>query len=54
MDEIKKYGLKLTIISQADYEDYRRVCDAIIALGFKATVVDNGNTVFEPIGTVAK
>jgi hypothetical protein len=42
----EKYGLKLTIISQADYADYKEVCDAIIALGYKATIVDNGNTVF--------
>lgn len=39
-------GVKLTIIDQADYEDYKRICDAIISLGYKATVVDNGVTVF--------
>jgi hypothetical protein len=42
----KKRGLKLSIIDVADYEDYKEVCDAIVALGFKAIVVENGNTVF--------
>ena len=45
----KKYGVKLNIISKADYEDYKKICDAIVELGYKATVVDNGNTVFEKV-----
>ena len=47
MDENKKHGVKLTVISKADYEEYREICDAIIQLGYKATVAENGNTVFE-------
>ena len=50
VDQTKQYGLKLTIISEADYEDYKQVCDAIVAVGYKATVVDNGNTVFQKDG----
>lgn len=46
MNETKR-GVKLTVIDSHDYEDYRAICDAIIALGYKATVIDNGNTVFE-------
>ena len=40
-------GVKLSIISTLDYADYRQICDAILALGYTITVVDNGNTVFE-------
>jgi len=43
----KRRGLKLTIIDQHDYEDYREVVDAIISLGYKATIIDNGNTILE-------
>jgi hypothetical protein len=45
----KKYGIKLSIIGSADYEDYKDVCDAILSRGFKAVVVDNGNMVFERV-----
>lgn len=45
----RKRGIKLSIIDTYDYEDYKAICDAIIALGYKGTVVDNGNTVFELI-----
>lgn len=45
----KRRGLKLTVIDQHDYEDYREVMDAIIKLCYKATIVDNGNTVLEKI-----
>ena len=45
--ENKKFGIKLSIIDKGDYQDYKEICDAIIKLGYKATVVDNGNTVFE-------
>lgn len=43
----KKLGLKLTVISEIDFPDYREVCDAIIKLGYSAKVIDNGNTVFQ-------
>lgn len=44
--EEKPYGVKLTVIDHHDYEDYKKICDAIVALGYMATVIDNGNTVF--------
>jgi len=47
LDEGKKRGVKLTVIDHADYKDYREIVDAIVALGYDAVVVDNGNTVFE-------
>ena len=50
LDEGTKRGVKLTVIDYADYQEYREICDAIVALGYKATVVDNGNTVFYKIG----
>ena len=34
-------------VDHADYKDYREIVDAIVALGYDAVVVDNGNTVFE-------
>jgi ABC-type Na+ transport system ATPase subunit NatA len=43
----KKRGVKLTIIDTCDYEDYKAICDAVVVLGYSATLVDNGNTVFE-------
>lgn len=49
LNEPKKYGIKLTIINYADYEDYKEVCELIISKGYKATVVDNGNTCFERV-----
>ncbi len=37
----------MTIIDTCDYEDYKTVVDAITSLGFKPTLIDNGNTVLE-------
>ena len=45
----KKRGVKLTVIDTCDYADYRSICDAIQNLGYKVTLVDNGNTVFEKV-----
>lgn len=45
----KRRGLKLTVIDQHDYQDYREVVDTIIKLGYKATIIDNGNTVLEKL-----
>lgn len=49
LSEGKKRGIKLTIIEYVDYDDYKEICDTIKHLGYKITVVDNGNTVFTKI-----
>lgn len=42
-------GVKLTIIDEHDYDDVRDICDAIKKLGYKITVVENGNFVCESV-----
>ncbi len=42
-----KRGVKLTIIDEHDYDDLKEICEAIRGLGYKITVVDNGNFVCE-------
>lgn len=42
-----KYGVKLTAIDVMDYEDLKVICDAIQKLGYKITIIDNGNFVCE-------
>lgn len=41
----KKRGVKLTIISDMDFEDWKEIGESIKALGYKLTIVDNGNMV---------
>jgi hypothetical protein len=43
----KSYGVKVNVISTLDYKDFREILDAIEKLGFKITMVDNGNAVCE-------
>ncbi len=38
-----KYGVKLTAIDEMDYDDLNEICQAIKELGYKITVIDNGN-----------
>ena len=46
-----KYGIKLTAIDEMDYDDLNIICQAIKKLGYKITVIDNGNFICEK-GTV--
>jgi len=46
-DTIKKGNLKLTVFDSFPYEELRKVCDSIIALGYDCSFVDNGNIVFQ-------
>ena len=42
-----KDGVKVTVISELDYDDFREVLDAIKGRGYKITMIDNGNAVCE-------
>lgn len=42
-----KYGVKLTAIDIMDYDDLNEICQAIKKLGYKITLVDNGNVICE-------
>ena len=42
-----KYGVKLTIIDYLDYEELKNIAEAINSLGYKITIVDNGNFICE-------
>ena len=45
--DIMKGNLKLTFFDSFPYDELKRVCDAIIALGYDCEIVDNGNIVFQ-------
>ncbi len=45
--EIKKGNLKLSVFDSFPYEELKKVCDAIIELGYECEFVDNGNIVFQ-------
>ena len=40
-----KYGVKVTIIDEIDYPEFKEVLDAIESKGYKIKLVDNGNAV---------
>jgi len=42
-----KYGVKVSIIDELDYEDFKTICDAIQKLGYSITIADNGNAICE-------
>jgi len=42
---MSKYGVKVAVIDELDYEDFRKVLDAIKNIGFEIKIVDNGNAV---------
>ena len=42
---MSKYGVKVAVIDELDYEDFRKVLDAIKNVGFKIIMIDNGNAV---------
>ena len=48
-----KYGVKLTAIDVMDFDDLKIICEAIKKLGYKITVVDNGNFVCEKDSEIA-
>ena len=47
--EIEKGNVKLTVFDSFPYEELKKICDAIIELGYKCEFVDNGNIVFQKI-----
>lgn len=53
-DNWEKGHLKLFVFKTFPYEELKKVCDAIIALGYDCKVVDNGNFVFTKKGTELK
>ena len=47
IDNSKKYGVKLSIISKMDSVDLENITEAIRGLGYEVTFIDNGNIVCE-------
>lgn len=45
LDSERKFGVKLTIINEMDYEDMKQIAELITGVGYKITIVDNGNWV---------
>jgi len=45
--KIMEGNIKLTVFNSFPYEDLKKVCDAIIVLGYDCEFVDNGNIVFQ-------
>ena len=41
----KRYGVKVTIISDMDFDDWKEILEAIKAKGYKIDLVENGNAV---------
>lgn len=54
MEKENKYGVKVTIISTMDYDDFKEILDAIKSKGYNITLVDNGNAVCEKYTLVSK
>ena len=46
-DDVKRGNVKLCVFDCFPYEEYKRICDAIVAMGYEALVVSNGNVVFQ-------
>jgi hypothetical protein len=42
-----KYGVKLTAIDSLDYDDLNEIAQVIKKLGYKLTLIDNGNIICE-------
>ena len=47
IDQTKKFGVKLSVISQMDSIDLENITEAIRTLGYDITYCDNGNIVCE-------
>jgi len=44
---VTKYGIKLTVIDECDYNALDEIVKAVIKLGYSVRCVDNGNFVCE-------
>lgn len=49
VDQTKMYGVKVSILSQMDYDDFKAIIDAIKEKGYNVTLSDNGNAICEKI-----
>lgn len=45
--EIKRGNIKLTVFEEFEYEELKKICDAICKLGYSCTISGNGNVVFQ-------
>jgi len=52
MEEEKSYGVKVSILNEVDYKDFKEICDAIESKGFSIKIIDNGNAVCTKEGGV--
>ena len=43
----EKYGVKISILSAMDLDDYVKIINAIKKIGYKITLADNGNAICE-------
>lgn len=46
-EEIKKGNIKLSVFESFPYEEMKKICDAIVNLGYSCEIVSNGNFVFQ-------
>lgn len=49
MIENVKCGIKVSVISTLDYDDFREILDAIKLKGYKVIMADNGNAICEKV-----
>ena len=47
---IEEGNIKLTVFKQFPFEELKRVCEAIISLGYECEFCENGNVVFQKKG----
>ncbi len=47
--DIEMRNVKLSVFDKFPYKDLKKICDAIVDLGYEATFVSNGNVVFEKV-----
>ncbi len=45
--EIMKGNIKLSVFNSFPYSELKKVCDAIVSLGYTCEFVNNGNLVFQ-------
>ena len=44
--DVELRNVKLTVFDTFPYEDLKKICDAIVSIGYTAEFVSNGNIVF--------
>lgn len=44
---IEKGNIKLVVFKSFPYDELKKVCDAIVSLGYECGFADNGNIVFQ-------